>query len=386
MPNNSSHDPIKMMGMPKLNILLTWTSTASGGAEKSVAELSNALHGQGHEVHLIAWEATDQAPPTDHTTPFPITRVKTFADYQAKLHQALHNGADIVISNHRTAYLDIQIAANYQAVVIPVLRATMFPQGTMRMISPDTGELIGGTPDTFDWDLLSQADSWVGISASSTRSIINSAPVPVRAVTIYNGISTSYRHLREPNRVRRLAVVARLEEWKAINLIIDAYASLPAWAIDRLVLDIYGEGPARDALAAQINRNGLSKHVTLRGYSNSWQDRADILVAASPVEAFGRSVIEAGAVGIPQIVPNTGGSSKLVLDEITGLRFDFDSPTGLTEAMARAAAWPEQTYLSYALAARAHALRFDIETCAAAYAALGADLLLERVAQPGIGS
>src|SRR5690606_12934884 len=101
---------------------------------------------------------------------------------------------------------------------------------------------------------------------------------------------------------------------------------------------------------------------------------ADVVVSASTDEAFGRSVVEAGAAGLPQIVPDRGGQSELVLNEVTGLVYDTSAPAPLTEAMARAAAWPPPRYPRLARAARAHALRYGIGPCAAAYADLAANL------------
>ncbi len=38
------------------------------------------------------------------------------------------------------------------------------------------------------------------------------------------------------------------------------------------------------------------------------------------------TTVEAGAAGLPQIVPDQGGTAELVIPETTGLHYDVDDP------------------------------------------------------------
>ncbi|MDA8370097.1 MAG: glycosyltransferase [Nocardiopsaceae bacterium] len=360
--------------MPPDRYVLTWVSTAPGGAERSVAELATTLCSGGHQVHVVLWDQAGRTLSPALPLPFDLTLVTDFAAYRQALDQALAPGAMALISTHRTATVDIDAARPHGVVVLPVLRALLLDQGRLRMLDPATGHLRATPLPQVDWDAWARAHCWVGVSAAATRSLTHHAPRPIRALTIHNGVAADHLPFSTPGRVRRAAVVARLEEWKRIDRVIDAYAALPSWARDRMRLDVYGDGPARPALADRIDRHGMAGHITLRGHTGVWRASSDLLVSACEVEAFGRVVIEAGMAAIPQIVPDRGGSAELVMDEITGLRYDPTVPGALTEALARAAAWDTPALTHYAWAARAHARRFDITGYAAAYTALAHDL------------
>jgi glycosyltransferase involved in cell wall biosynthesis len=360
--------------MPPDRYVLTWVSTALGGAERSVAELATTLSARGHQVHVVLWDQAGRTLPPALPLPFELSLVDTFDAYREALRRALTPGAMALIGTHRTATVDIGVAVERGVVVLPVLRALLLDEGRLRMLDAATGTLRAMALPEVEWGQWARAHCWVGVSAAATRSLIRRAPSPLRALTIHNGVAADHLPLSRPGCLRHFAVVARMEEWKRVDRVIDAYAALPSWARDGVRLGIYGHGPTRAALAARIDRCGLAGFVTLHGHTDTWCSASHVLVSACEVEAFGRVVIEAGMAAIPQIVPDRGGSAELVMNEITGLCYDPDSPQGLTEALVRAASWDAQTLTRYAWAARAHARRFDITSCAAAYTALAQDL------------
>ena len=62
---------------------------------------------------------------------------------------------------------------------------------------------------------------------------------------------------------------------------------------------------------------------------------ADFLVHCRADEAFGMVLLEAMACRLPVIVPNTGGTGRIVRDGVTGLTFDPSSPDHLAAALVR---------------------------------------------------
>jgi glycosyltransferase involved in cell wall biosynthesis len=143
----------------------------------------------------------------------------------------------------------------------------------------------------------------------------------------------------------RFLTVSRLVDLKGIDILLDAFAqvaSVPAQ------LDIIGEGPARDRLAAQADRLGLSGRVRFLG----WLDPADcaqamrscdVYVTASLQEAGGVSVLEAMSSARPVIATAWGGHLD-TLDDTAGILVSVRSRdatvTGLAAAMAELAADP----------------------------------------------
>jgi glycosyltransferase involved in cell wall biosynthesis len=176
-------------------------------------------------------------------------------------------------------------------------------------------------------------------------------------------------------RIRRFAVVARAEPWKRIDRVIDAFAALPPGMRDRLTLQVFGDGPALPALAKQIASLGVGGRVRLRGHlPGDWTRLTDALITGSEIEAFGRVIIEAGNAGLPQIVPDRGGSAELVDHQVTGIMYDTGDTAALTRAITTAR-WDAATLSRYALAAHRHARRFSIHSCADGYEDLAAALL-----------
>jgi glycosyltransferase involved in cell wall biosynthesis len=106
---------------------------------------------------------------------------------------------------------------------------------------------------------------------------------------------------------------------------------------------------------------------------HEWLTGTDVLVSACDIEGFGRCVIEAGSAGIPQIVPDRGGSSELVVPGLTGLIYAGGVP-GLTDAMAEAAAWSRTRLEAFGQRAHVHARSYSHTRCFMAYAQLALEV------------
>lgn len=87
-----------------------------------------------------------------------------------------------------------------------------------------------------------------------------------------------------------------------------------------------------------IVREGLRETVKTLGHVghvNTVLGRADILVFPSHLNAAGRSVYEAGALGIPAIVAMADKVEDIVVDGVTGLIIEEQDPRALAEAIQR---------------------------------------------------
>ncbi len=88
-------------------------------------------------------------------------------------------------------------------------------------------------------------------------------------------------------------------------------------------LVIVGDGPERDATAAQAAGSG--RDIRLIGWvdqdaATAWLSHASILIFTSRgPESLSRVLIEASALGVPIAAMNTGGTPDIVVDEETGL-------------------------------------------------------------------
>ena len=154
--------------------------------------------------------------------------------------------------------------------------------------------------------------------------------------------------LDEPQpELTRFVFIGRLVDWKAVDLLLQAFQ--PIAAQTNATLEIIGEGVMRPALETLTASLGLSDRVTFRGWLSQPDcaaslQQASALVLPSLYECGGAVVLEAMAMGRPVIATNWGGPADYV-DETCGILVNPTSRpefiAGLTAAMLRLANSPE---------------------------------------------
>lgn len=120
---------------------------------------------------------------------------------------------------------------------------------------------------------------------------------------------------------KKVIAVGRLDEQKGFDYLIDAWTIVnkkhPDWQ-----LDIWGEGNLHEALQQQIIARGLSCKVKLCGRTDDITSKylsSSIYVCSSRDEAFGLTIVEAEACGLPVVTfacPNA--PAELVKEGETG--------------------------------------------------------------------
>lgn len=165
---------------------------------------------------------------------------------------------------------------------------------------------------------------------------------------------------------RRFLAIGRLAAQKNFGLLIDAFSRM-AGPDDRLA--IIGEGSARRALEAQIERLGLTAKVRLPGHVSPLDAElaaADALVLSSDYEGVPAVVAEALAAGLPIVTTRCSVSMD---DMLGGGRFGLLVPVG--DAAALAQAMQDIAKLKFdETAARDQSRRFTVEIASHGYRAL----------------
>jgi len=180
-------------------------------------------------------------------------------------------------------------------------------------------------------------------------------PAGVRGTVIElveNGVDLSvWRSLalvpKEPNKRVDFVFVGRLVDWKAVDLLLEAFQ--PVAAETGAVLEIIGDGVLRRELEAQAAHLGLAGSVVFSGWLSQEQcavrlQQADGLVLPSLLECGGAVVLEAMAMGLPVIATNWGGPADYI-DSACGILIEPASRealvNGLTDAMLKLAQSPD---------------------------------------------
>lgn len=145
---------------------------------------------------------------------------------------------------------------------------------------------------------------------------------------------------------------SRLTPYKKVNLIVEAFARMPARQ-----LVVIGAGPQLKRIKALAPPN-----VTVMGYQEhavllSHMQRAKAFVFAAE-EDFGIAPLEAQACGTPVLAYGRGGASETVVDGVTGLHFFEQTPEAICDAVERFEARTDSFEPSIL---RTHAQRFSTD-------------------------
>jgi glycosyltransferase involved in cell wall biosynthesis len=135
----------------------------------------------------------------------------------------------------------------------------------------------------------------------------------------------------------RLAAAGRLVPEKNLALLIEAMILLREDDVEAK-LDVYGDGPEKQAIEALLGERGLEDHVTLRGYQADWVRQAtaaDIFLNLSELEGFCIVVAEAMLAGLPVIAVDVGGIRDYGLDGENMLKLPAADAQGARAAILR---------------------------------------------------
>ncbi len=193
---------------------------------------------------------------------------------------------------------------------------------------------------------------------TAARTTWREMPPPVRGKCVFipeNAIdlrkfSLQPKPARQPGPLR-IAFVGRLVALKGVDMLLAAAAPLAREG--RVLVDIIGDGPEKERLAALVAREEIGHAVRLEGWVDhgALQPRlqqSDVLGFPSVREFGGGAVLEAMALGLPPVVLDHGGPPELVPPGtgfvvpmtsreriVTDLRTLFgqlaDDPSGLAE-------------------------------------------------------
>ncbi|MBM6578077.1 glycosyltransferase [Microvirga sp. SRT01] len=156
------------------------------------------------------------------------------------------------------------------------------------------------------------ADGLLAVSAAIRDDMI-ALGMPAERIAVHRtGIDRDRFHPRGRVPGRRVVAVGALIPRKGHDVVIRAVASLPG-----VTLDIAGEGPERERLAALIASLGVGDRVRLLGAvpHDDLPARiaaADVMALASASEGLANAWVEALACGTPVVVTPAGGAAEVV--------------------------------------------------------------------------
>ncbi len=187
---------------------------------------------------------------------------------------------------------------------------------------------------------------------------------PARVVSVPTGIDPARFASRDPHAARAalglpdgvplVGIVATLRSWKGHRYLVDA---LPRLARRDARLVIVGDGPQREALAAQVAALGLADRVVFAGQQDDvapWLAALDVFALPSYAnEGVPQALLQAMFAGIPCVTTDAGAIPEIARDGDTALVVAREDAAALAAGIDALLADPPR---AARLAARAHEL------------------------------
>lgn len=312
-----------------------------GGLETYCWELGRALARRGHEVTIVAGDRGEARHDEVKLLRFPFRIEQSWPHFGHRFRRLMER-----LSFARGGGLDHLAGAGYDAVVIN--KPFDFPvlwQARRRGMRSRTLFRSGGT-DFYAGDrwFAGAVDLWVSSSGYNAAQV--EARYGRRVSVIHNGVAIdrfqpvarSGEYAGIPRQARVIVSVGRLVGWKGLHVIVDALAGLPS-DVHYLVL---GEGGERAELERRAAQRGVASRVHFAGRIAHadlprWLARGEVFVQPSiGEEAFGISLVEAMACGLPVLASDNGGMKEIVLPGATGQLLPPGDVAAWTAALARA--------------------------------------------------
>ncbi|MBE9609568.1 glycosyltransferase family 4 protein [Chitinilyticum piscinae] len=211
----------------------------------------------------------------------------------------------------------------------------------------------------------------VAVSAYVRERLLAHHCVPRQITVIENFLSGAYPErgvLRQLDQLR-VCMITRLDPIKQVGVAIDAWNAMPSFG--RPHLRVCGTGWQLEEL---LTRAAVNADIELLGYvSDTRQEllRSDLYLHTCGAEPFGLAILEAMVVGVPVLVPDTGGASLLVEPGVNGFCYRTGDALDLQRQIEKIAAMSaEELNAIVAQARRMLRGRFSASERANDYAAL----------------
>lgn len=299
----------------------------SGGAERQITMLANAMAERGHEVYFLVL--------SEFNKKYDISPLVHVMDLTAEEKKSIHpilGRYKALLRTYKEIKPDVAIHYNLQSAY---LTAAMPKNLYNKSIYSERGDPYDKEYDGLlgivrNW-CVKRTDGFM-FQSEGARDFFGTE-VAKRSVVIHNSVSVPVDKYPMPGwRSKKIVSAGRLHEQKNFSLLIDAFAKI-AGDIPEYELVIYGDGALRNDLQQKVYDYKLNTRITLlSACSDLWYkiQNASLFVLSSDYEGMPNALMEAMALGLPCVATDCrpGGARTLIEDGVNGFvvpRMDVDA-------------------------------------------------------------
>jgi glycosyltransferase involved in cell wall biosynthesis len=307
-------------------LLLNWRDLhhpEAGGAEKYLVTLAEGLAARGHDITFRTAAYPGALPEETVCGVRYLRRGGHYSIYPRAFGANATSRHDVVVDvQNGVPYLSPLVARSPVVNLVHHVHREQWPV------------VFGPRTARFGWWLESQVaprvysrTSYVAVSDSTMRELVDLGVDPERVTIIHNGTDAVADDDAERSRLPRVVVLGRLVPQKRVELALDAVAALRE-QVPGLHLDVVGSGWWEPQLREHVAALGLEDDVTFHGHVSETEKhrllaRAWVHAMPSLKEGWGLVVVEAGVHGTPTVAfRSAGGPADSIVDGETGLLVD----------------------------------------------------------------
>jgi glycosyltransferase involved in cell wall biosynthesis len=301
-----------------------------GGIVSHVREISKRLSQKGIDVEILTTDPHGKLATEELIDGIYVKRFRSYApDGAYFFSSSLKNYLNANLCNY-----DVVHAHDYHA--LPALYASQTKNIHRFIFTPHYHERTSSSMRNilhvfyryYGKQIFEKANAIISVSKYERNLILKRFTLrDVKLHLIPNGIDfTEYQNIIKETHHRKILCVSRLKKYKGIEYLIKAVARLD----EDTRLDIIGAGDYEQTLAKLVTNLKISNKVNFfknlpRNLLLEKYALADVFVLLSTQEAFGMSVAEALASGVPCIVANSSALSDWVDNKnCYGLNYPID--------------------------------------------------------------
>jgi glycosyltransferase involved in cell wall biosynthesis len=285
--------------------------TGTGGLQTAMLRMARWLHGQGHEVTIIALTPGNlQASLAAVARVIQVGYLEYFGLAVNPELRATPRGIDCVHTfSSDSIILALQLSRRYRARLLVGIyhpRAfNFFPNPPRPYYAEFYRQLFAALPER-NLIFISEgmrATAQIDFKKSFDHAIL--LPVPMRLP-----VQTA-RTWRRPAEPLRLLSVGRLVNFKRYPFGILQTMAAQGWGDGRMQFTIYGDGPYSGELKLLVSRLGLEKAVSFGGEIN-YDEYLATLAQHHAFVGMGTAAVEAAATGMPTLVAAAYGDGLML--------------------------------------------------------------------------